>query len=52
MDNSVFWETGGSAKWANFFAPLLAEAMPAQSECCCSSSCLVRGSTKGANWFQ
>ena len=23
-----FSETGGSAKWANFFAPLLSEAMP------------------------
>ena len=23
-----FSETGGSAKWANFFAPLLSEALP------------------------
>ncbi len=46
-----FSETGGSAKWANFFAPLLADALPG------SPTVLVRfmpgaGSTKGANWFQ
>ena len=46
-----FSETGGSAKWANFFAPLLSEALPGQP------TVLVKfmpgaGSTKGANWFQ
>ncbi len=46
-----FSETGGSAKWANFFAPLLGEALPG------SPKVVVRfmpgaGSTKGANWFQ
>jgi len=46
-----FSETGGSAKWANFFAPLLSEAMPGQP------TVVVKympgaGSTKGANWFQ
>ena len=46
-----FSESGGSAKWANFFAPLLSEALPGQP------SVTVRfmpgaGSTKGANWFQ
>ncbi len=46
-----FSETGGSAKWANFFAPLLSEALPGQP------SVVVKfmpgaGSTKGANWFQ
>ena len=46
-----FSETGGSAKWANFFAPLLAENLPGKP------SVIVRfmpgaGSTKGANWFQ
>ena len=50
MDNSVS-ETGGSAKWANFFAPLLSEAMPG------NPNVVVKfmpgaGSTKGANWFQ
>lgn len=44
-----FSEKGGSAKWANFFAPLLSEATDA--------TVVVRfmpgaGSTKGANWFQ
>ncbi|TQS70704.1 tricarboxylate transporter [Rhodobacteraceae bacterium] len=46
-----FSETGGSAKWANFFAPLLAEELPG------SPTVVVKfmpgaGSTKGANWFQ
>lgn len=46
-----FSESGGSAKWANFYAPLLSEALPGKPT--------VRvkfmpgaGSTKGANWFQ
>lgn len=46
-----FSETGGSAKWANFFAPLLSESLPG------NPSVVVKfmpgaGSTKGANWFQ
>ena len=46
-----FSETGGSAKWANFFAPLLSEALPG------NPNVFVKfmpgaGSTKGANWFQ
>lgn len=46
-----FSESGGSAKWANFYAPLLAEALPG------SPTVVVKfmpgaGSTKGANWFQ
>ena len=46
-----FSETGGSAKWANFFGPLLAEALPG------NPTVVVKfmpgaGSTKGANWFQ
>ncbi len=46
-----FSETGGSAKWGNFFAPLLSEAMPG------TPTVVVKfmpgaGSTKGANWFQ
>lgn len=46
-----FSETGGSAKWANFFAPLLSEALPGKP------AVVVKfmpgaGSTKGANWFQ
>ncbi|RMF37842.1 MAG: tricarboxylate transporter, partial [Alphaproteobacteria bacterium] len=40
-----------SAKWANFYAPLLSEALPG------NPTVVVRfmpgaGSTKGANWFQ
>ena len=43
-----FSETGGSAKWANFFAPLLSEALPG------NPNVVVKfmpgaGSTKGAN---
>ena len=46
-----FSESGGSAKWANFYAPLLSEALPGQP------TVVVKfmpgaGSTKGANWFQ
>jgi len=46
-----FSESGGSARWANFFAPLLSEALPGQP------TVVVRyrpgaGSTTGANWFQ
>ncbi|WP_299928639.1 tricarboxylate transporter [uncultured Pelagimonas sp.] len=46
-----FSETGGSAKWANFFAPLLANELPG------TPTVVVKfmpgaGSTKGANWFQ
>jgi tripartite-type tricarboxylate transporter receptor subunit TctC len=46
-----FSESGGSAKWANFYAPLLAEALPGKP------TVVVRyrpgaGSTEGANWFQ
>ena len=46
-----FSETGGSAKWANFYAPLLSEALPGQP------TGVVKfmpgaGSTKGANFFQ
>lgn len=46
-----FSEKGGSAKWANFFAPLLGEALPGDP------TVVVKfmpgaGSTKGANWFQ
>ncbi len=46
-----FSETGGSAKWANFFGPLLSEALPGKP------TVVVKfmpgaGSTKGANWFQ
>lgn len=46
-----FSETGGSAKWANFYAPLLSEALPGEP------TVVVKfmpgaGSTKGANFFQ
>ena len=46
-----FSESGGSAKWANFYAPLLAEELPG------NPNVVVKfmpgaGSTKGANWFQ
>ncbi|MCY3879536.1 MAG: tricarboxylate transporter [Rhodobacteraceae bacterium] len=46
-----FSESGGSAKWANFYAPLLSEALPG------NPTIVVKfmpgaGSTKGANWFQ
>ncbi len=46
-----FSESGGSARWANFYAPLLSEALPGKP------TVVVRyrpgaGSTEGANWFQ
>ncbi len=46
-----FSETGGSARWANFFGPLLSEELPG------NPTVVVKfmpgaGSTKGANWFQ
>ncbi|MEM8569951.1 MAG: tricarboxylate transporter [Pseudomonadota bacterium] len=46
-----FSESGGSAKWASFYAPLLSEALPGEP------TVVVKfmpgaGSTKGANWFQ
>lgn len=46
-----FSESGGSAKWAHFYAPLLSEALPGKP------TVVVKfmpgaGSTKGANWFQ
>jgi len=46
-----FSESGGSARWANFYAPLLSEALPG------NPTVVVRyrpgaSSTKGANWFQ
>ncbi len=46
-----FSESGGSAKWANFYAPLLSEALPG------NPTVVVEympgaGSTRGANWFQ
>jgi hypothetical protein len=45
-----FSESGGSARWANFYAPLLSEALPG------NPTVVVRyrpgaGSTSGANWF-
>lgn len=46
-----FSESGGSAGWANFFAPLLSKHLPG------NPTVVVRyrpgaGSTEGANWFQ
>ena len=46
-----FAESGGSAQWANFLAPLLARHLPGKP------TVVVRyrpgaGSTAGANWFQ
>lgn len=46
-----FAESGGSARWANFFAPLLSQHLPGKP------TVVVRyrpgaGSTEGANWFQ
>ena len=46
-----FSESGGSARWANFYAPLLSEALPGNP----TVQVQYRpgaGSTKGANWFQ
>lgn len=55
-DKTIEWvipfsETGGSAKWANFFAPLLSEALPGNPTVVVSFM-PGAGSTKGANWFQ
>ncbi|MEZ5838436.1 MAG: tricarboxylate transporter [Geminicoccaceae bacterium] len=46
-----FSESGGSAKWANFYAPRLSQELPG------NPTVVVRyrpgaGSTEGANWFQ
>ncbi len=46
-----FSESGGSAKWANFYAPRLSRHLPGEP------TVVVRyrpgaGSTEGANWFQ
>ncbi len=46
-----FSETGGSAKWANFYAPLLSEALPGQPTVVVTFM-PGAGSTKGANFFQ
>ena len=46
-----FSETGGSAKWANFFAPLLSEHLPGNPTVVVTFM-PGAGSTKGANWFQ
>ncbi len=46
-----FSESGGSAKWANFFAPLLSEALPGNPTVT-PRFMPGAGSTKGANWFQ
>lgn len=46
-----FSESGGSARWANFYAPFLSKELPGEP------TVVVRyrpgaGSTEGANWFQ
>lgn len=46
-----FSESGGSAKWANFYAPLLSEALPGNPTVVVNYK-PGAGSTKGANWFQ
>jgi len=46
-----FSETGGSAKWANFYAPLLSEALPGNPTVVVTFM-PGAGSTKGANHFQ
>ncbi|MGR3435961.1 MAG: tricarboxylate transporter [Shimia sp.] len=46
-----FSETGGSAKWANFYAPLLSEALPGNPDVVVTFM-PGAGSTKGANFFQ
>ncbi|MCY4446156.1 MAG: tricarboxylate transporter [Rhodobacteraceae bacterium] len=46
-----FSETGGSAKWANFYAPLLSDALPGNPKVVVEFM-PGAGSTKGANWFQ
>ncbi|ETW11532.1 tricarboxylate transport protein TctC [Roseivivax marinus] len=45
-----FSESGGSARWANFYAPLMSDTLPGEP------TVVVRyrpgaGSTEGANWF-
>ena len=46
-----FSETGGSARWANFYAPLLSEALPGNPTVVVT--CMPgAGSTRGANHFQ
>ncbi len=46
-----FSETGGSAKWANFYAPLLSEELPGNPTVVVTFM-PGAGSTKGANHFQ
>ena len=46
-----FSETGGSAKWASFYAPLLSEALPGNPTVVVTFN-PGAGSTKGANAFQ
>jgi tripartite-type tricarboxylate transporter receptor subunit TctC len=46
-----FSETGGSAKWANFYAPLLSEALPGNPTVVVTFM-PGAGSTRGANYFQ
>lgn len=46
-----FSESGGSAKWASFYAPLLSEALPGTPTIVLKYMSGA-GSTKGANWFQ
>ena len=46
-----FAESGGSAKWAGFFAPLLSEALPGKPTIVLKYMDGA-GSTRGANWFQ
>ncbi len=46
-----FSETGGSAKWANFYAPLLSEALPGNPTVVVTFM-PGAGSTRGANHFQ
>ncbi len=45
-----FKEGGGSDKWARFYAPLLAEALPGKPTVVVKNM-PGAGSTKGANWF-
>jgi len=46
-----FSETGGSARWANFYAPLLSEALPGNPTVVVTFM-PGAGSTTGANYFQ
>ncbi|MEM9319176.1 MAG: tricarboxylate transporter [Pseudomonadota bacterium] len=46
-----FSETGGSARWANFYAPLLSEALPGNPTVVVTFM-PGAGSTRGANHFQ